>query len=421
MNRPLLVVFHDFSVLGLLGMSPSKNFIKLVSIATIIGFVSLLSKLNTEQSSLGIHRVGKQEEKPFDPSAWSIPGRDGSISRTQESLDSADSSPSSRFHPGVPKPLGSTYSRVMVIPRLKSDNISWVLDELPDINTAVYIANDPLAALHPPKNKGHEVMIYLSYIINHYNTLPDIIVFMHAHRWTHHNNALLAYDAAEMVRRLNSDYITREGYVNMRCNWSPGCPEWLHSGNARESLEKQEEFLLSRSWSELFPSDPLPAALGQACCAQFALSKERILSIPLSRFIFYRDWITRTPLSDYISGRIWEYSWQFLFTGQSIYCPAEHICYCGAFGLCFGGASEFGEFEELRRRKKNFELERNELSDRRAGRSNTSAARHAYVNNRIASLEREMAWRKQYALEQGLNAENRAKELGVTQNETEDA
>ena len=409
-------------------MSALKKLAQLISTAAFIVLFSFLNKLNTgEDFSRGKHRVGKHDEI-LDASAWSTPGLDGSISEARGSLDSAPSSLSSHFRPGILKPLGSTYSRVMIIPRLQSDNISWVSDELPDVETAVYIANDPLAALHPPKNKGHEVMIYLSYIINHYEALPDILIFMHAHRWTHHNNALLAYDAAEMVRRLNSDYVTREGYVNLRCHWSPGCPEWLHSGNPRESLEKQEEVVLSKCWSELFPSDPLPAALGQACCAQFALSKERVLSVPLSRFVFYRDWIIRTPLSDYMSGRIWEYSWQFLFTGQSIYCPAEHICYCGGFGLCFGGASEFEEFEELRRKKKKFELEINELRNRRAfspgtdvepQRSTASAVRFAHLSNQIKVLEQELALRKEYALELGLNPENRAKECGKTLNESE--
>lgn len=409
-------------------MSALKKVVQLISTAALIVLLSFLNQLNTEEISGGKSRVGKHQELFLDASTWSIPGRDGSISKLRGTRDSAASSLSSHFHPGVPKPLGSTYSRVMVIPRLQSDNISWVSDELPDVDTAVYIANDPLAELHPPKNKGHEVMIYLSYIINHYDALPDILIFMHAHRWTHHNNALLAYDAAEMVRGLNSDYVTREGYVNMRCHWSPGCPDWLHSGNSRESLEKQEEVVLSKCWSELFPSDPLPAALGQACCAQFALSKERVLSIPLSRFVFYRDWITRTPLSDYISGRIWEYSWQFLFTGQHIYCPAEHICYCGGFGLCFGGASQFEEFEELRRKKRNFELEVNELRDRRAlsretdmisQRSNASAMRNAYLNIQIEILEEELVLRKEDALKRGLNPVDRAEECSKRRNEIE--
>lgn len=409
-------------------MSALKRLIQLILTAAFIVLISLLNKLNTEESFRGKQGIGRDEEISLDGLADPSPDRDEPASEMRGSLDSAALS-SFHFHPGIPKPLGSTYSRVLIIPRLESDNISWVLDELPGVDMAVYIADDPWASLHPPRNKGHEVMIYLSYIIDHYNTLPDILIFMHAHRWTHHNNALLAYDAAEMVRRLNSDYVTREGYVNMRCHWTPGCPEWLHPNNPRERLEKQEEVVLSKCWSELFPSDPLPAALGQACCAQFALSKERVLSIPLSRFVFYRDWITKTPLSDYISGRVWEYSWQFLFTGQSIYCPAEHICYCGGFGLCFGGASEFEEFVELRQKKKDFDLETNELRQRGAlirqadlgfEKSNASAVKYVYLNSQIEILRQEIAMRREDALARGMNPGNRAEECDTRRKETED-
>ena len=371
-----------------------------------------MNKLSTEGSSHGTHVVGQFKETS-DASPRLIPSLEESNGETRASFDSAASSLSIKSHIGILETVGSKYTRVLVIPRLQTDDISWVSGELPDIDTAVYIANDPLAALHPPKNKGHEVMIYLSYIIEHYDILPNIIIFMHAHRWTHHNNALLAYDAAEMVRRLNSDYVTQEGYVNMRCHWSPGCPEWLHSDVPRESLEKQEEIVLSKSWSELFPLDPVPTALGQACCAQFALSRERVLSVPLSRFIFYRDWISRTTLSDYISGRIWEYSWQFLFTARSIYCPAEHVCYCGGFGLCFGGASEFREFEELRRKQRHSKLEIDELGSQRNQRSNVSALRYTYLNEQISSLGQDMAVKKKKALERGSDPKNRAMECGT--------
>ena len=81
----------------------------------------------------------------------------------------------------------------------------------------------------------------------------------------------------------------------------------------------------------------MPKVLAQPCCAQFAISKGRILSIPLKRFIAYRDWLLRTPLSDYISGRVWEYIWQFVFTGNHTVCPMMHICYCDGYGFCFGG------------------------------------------------------------------------------------
>lgn len=249
---------------------------------------------------------------------------------------------------GNSNPGESFHSRVLVIPCLNQTETDWVKTELPGVELVTYVANDTSTTLHPPRNKGHEVMVYLSYIINHYANLPDIVVFMHAHRWAPHNAELLNHDAVEMIKRLSGQHVLRQGYVNMRCKWDPGCPEWLHPTNKHEDLTRQEEMMASKCWAELFPLEALPPFLAQACCAQFALSKERILSIPLSRFIYYRDWVLTTPLSDYISGRIWEYLWHFLFTGSSSYCPTEHRCYCETYGVCFAGEGSFEDFKKLR-------------------------------------------------------------------------
>lgn len=254
----------------------------------------------------------------------------------------------SRSQLGTSDPGESIYSRVLVIPCLNETETDWVKTELPGVELVTYVTNDTGAILHSPRNKGHEVMVYLSYIIDHYATLPDIVVFMHAHRWAPHNSELLNHDAVEMIKRLSDQHVLRHGYVNMRCKWDPGCPEWLHPTNKKETLTRQEEMMVSKCWAELFPLEALPPFLAQACCAQFALSKERMRSIPLSRFIYYRDWVLTTPLSDYISGRIWEYLWHFLFTGSSSYCPTEHRCYCETYGICFAGEGPFEDFKKLR-------------------------------------------------------------------------
>lgn len=131
------------------------------------------------------------------------------------------------------------------------------------------------------------------------------------------------------------------GNRNMRCHWEPGCPGWLHPGAVEEDLSKQEETLIAKTWLELFPHDPIPNVLAQPCCGQFAISRDRIRSLPLETYIYYRDWLMETHLSDYISGRIWEYVWQFVFTGENVVCPKEHVCYCDGFGVCFGGEEEY--------------------------------------------------------------------------------
>jgi hypothetical protein len=277
-----------------------------------------------------------------------------STQAAQEDPQYEEWNPKLNFKPGSPMPPGHNYTSVLVIAKTKEENIDWMDEKLPGQEKHVYIADDPKAPLHPPKNKGHEVMIYLTWIIDNYDKLPDVAIFMHAHQLTWHNDDLLGNDAALLISRLSRQRVWREGFVNMRCSWYPGCPDWMHPGETESNDFKQEEVLLAKSWSEIFPLDEVPSVLAQPCCAQFALSRERIQAKPYAQYVWYRDWLFNTKLPDYLSGRIWEYVWQFVFTGQNIYCPKEHICFCDQFGTCFGGEEAFSDFQSLK----------NELGDR---------------------------------------------------------
>ncbi|PWO26438.1 DUF3431 domain containing protein [Pyrenophora tritici-repentis] len=261
--------------------------------------------------------------------------------------DYANWNPKPVFKSGSPMPAGHNYTSTLVIAKTKKENVDWIRELMPEQETAIYVADDPTAPLHPPKNKGHEVMIYLSWIIDNYDNLPDVAIFMHAHQLAWHNDDMLEKDAHLLVTRLSRPRVWREGYVNMRCKWEPGCPAWMHPGATNVDGQKPEEVLLAKSWSELFPLDEVPTVLAQPCCAQFALSRERIQARPYAQYVWYRDWMFNTQLPDYLSGRIWEYVWQFVFTGQNINCPKEHICLCDQYGACFGGEEEYANFLAL--------------------------------------------------------------------------
>jgi hypothetical protein len=69
---------------------------------------------------------------------------------------------------------------------------------------------------------------------------------------------------------------------------------------------KPEQDKVAGEWNKLFPFDPVPKVLGQPCCSQFALSGDRIRSLPLARYVAWRDWLLTTTLTDDISGRVWE-------------------------------------------------------------------------------------------------------------------
>jgi Protein of unknown function (DUF3431) len=244
--------------------------------------------------------------------------------------------PKPLHRPGVPKLPGELYSKIIVTPQTQEEDASWIATELPDWDSAIYMVEDSTAEYHPPRNKGHEAMVYLSYIIDNYEQLPEIVAFIHSHRYSWHNEQVLGSDAAAMLRRLNLAHVMRRGYMNLRCSWAPGCPNWIRPGTLTGDHSKQEELLFARSWAEIFPNQAIPDILAQPCCGQFAVSRERIHSVPQSQFVLWRDWLLRTKHSDDISGRIWEYLWHVVFTGDNVVCPQEHICLCVGYGLCFG-------------------------------------------------------------------------------------
>ncbi|KAJ6086863.1 hypothetical protein N7467_005777 [Penicillium canescens] len=329
--------------------------------------------------------------------------------------------PPPNFIPGTPKPPGYKYTKTMVVARTKEEDTSWIAEELPDWQRAVYVADDPSAPLHPPKNKGHEVMIYLTYIVDHYDRLPDVAVFMHSHQVAWHNDNLFGGDAAELLRRLNLNRVIREGYMNTRCGYGPGCPAWMHPGAIEEDESKQEEIMLARAWGELFPDEAIPNVLAQPCCAQFALSRDRIRSIPHARYVYYRDWLLGTDLSDYITGRIWEYLWQYVFTGEAVLCVEETICLCDGYGFCFGGDDEFREYQALEAKVTELQSDMgawmwlaDDLDFANDGVDLTSPAAgdDESLRQKIEGAENEIVEKLQAAVERGKNPRNRALEAG---------
>ncbi|KAL1609778.1 hypothetical protein SLS59_001289 [Nothophoma quercina] len=263
-------------------------------------------------------------------------------------VDPLDFSIPLRFSDGQPKPAGSNYTLKIVVPKTTKEDLAWMQEEIPHAPLVVYEVDNEKAENKVPKNKGREAMVYLSYIIDHYDDLPDTTLFMHAHRHAWHNNQLMGLDAAQIVNRLNHDRVARLGYMNVRCHHDPGCPDWIHMdrpGGDFDFFHKPEEIYWRKSiWEEIHPGAPIPPSISGICCAQFAVSRDRIRQVPLERFIHYRKWLLTTGMDDQFSGRIFEYIWHYIFTGHEVYCPAMNTCYCDGYGICFGGRQKFDDY-----------------------------------------------------------------------------
>jgi hypothetical protein len=124
---------------------------------------------------------------------------------------------------------------------------------------------------------------------------------------------------------------------------------------------------------------------------------------------------------------VWEYVWQFVFTGENVVCPKEHLCYCDGFGVCFGSEEEYDAFYKRNRERVRLEEELKKWREdsekirqlREEGKSDEIRAieepemgRDLELEGRIKGLQAWCDKKRQLAKEHGDVAMNRANEAG---------
>ncbi len=179
---------------------------------------------------------------------------------------------------------------------------------------------DPEAKLLIPKNKGHEAMVYLTFIIDRWDDLPQYTIFIHGHEKSWHQHK----DLIPLVHNLRLNVLDQVGYVPLRCDWYPSCPAEIRPiahdtvvwgpGVHRQDAEDG----IVEVWDTFFPGVPLPETIAAPCCAQFAVTRARIRSRSKETYITMRDWILKTELIDDISGRVLEKLWAYIFTQEAV-------------------------------------------------------------------------------------------------------
>ncbi|KPM43652.1 hypothetical protein AK830_g2864 [Neonectria ditissima] len=225
----------------------------------------------------------------------------------------------------------------MVVASMKHENVSWLDDYLPEWRKNVYVVDDNKAKLTVPMNKGREAMVFLTYIIDRYDSLPGNVIFHHAERFQWHNDNP-DYDALPLLQRFRFDNLKKVGYANLRCVWILGCPAEIKP-IADETPAKDGEPVHARhvykaAFEELFPTLPVPEEIGVTCCSQFAVRREAIRIRPRAEYVRFREWLLVSPLGDDLSGRVLEYSWHVIFGKKPVHCPNASDCYCQNYGMC---------------------------------------------------------------------------------------
>ena len=188
-------------------------------------------------------------------------------------------------------------------------------------------------------------MAYLTYIIDQYDSLPSILLFLHAHRdgyWKAWHTDAPLHDNVLAARALQLSFVEEQGYVNLRCNLHPGCVNGPKSG--------ADKTLTPEIWNGFFGNSSTPPRwmamqvqsyepitmepssfhdradrfvdevpdIRVACCAQFALSRSAVHQRNREDYVAFRQWLLDTDLPDRTSGRVFEYMWHVVFGEMGI-------------------------------------------------------------------------------------------------------
>jgi hypothetical protein len=204
-------------------------------------------------------------------------------------------------------------TKKVVIAHFDKD-INWVSEINKDIEFEVYstshtningITNNKIFFISP--NKGMDSNMYLKFILNNYDNLPDKILFVHHHFMDWSQDFSLPFIINNLIWEY-SDYIN----VGKRNCY----------GNIYEMYDKK--YLHVKDWFKFvwpifdgyleFPEKNLFYYAG----TQFMVNKELILQYPKSFYQNLHNWVIQTDMEDYKVGRIFEYLWHYIFTKNTI-------------------------------------------------------------------------------------------------------
>lgn len=210
-------------------------------------------------------------------------------------------------------------SKALVVASTTQDDTSWLQRIPSSLNWTLYHYRvdapiDP--SLSVPSTRGNEAMVYLTYIIDHYDSLPDIIFFRHAHLRAWHQQLT----SLEELTLLRPQHVLGQGYASTRC--LPGCENVipLAGGSTGDwadfhRLDRQTHLitLLDAFLDREGLGETVPERLAAPCCAQFAVSRERVLRRSREWWVGLRGWLIETPLLSMNSGRLMEHLWHVWF------------------------------------------------------------------------------------------------------------
>ncbi|CAD0083320.1 unnamed protein product [Aureobasidium vineae] len=197
--------------------------------------------------------------------------------------------------------------------KTRPENVNWLLDLHQDLPFRPFIYSvdssvEP-GCLAPRSGRGRETAAYLSYIIDDYDSLPGYSVFIYAKDEQWHKD-VLGQKAPDTIKALRFQHINATDFVNLRCTLFPGCPLGLNPLDPPEQdiRNKDTRAFFAEIYMELFDvtREKVPKHIGNVCCAQFAVTRSRIMRRPKSDYERMLRWTDQTQQADFAVGWLFE-------------------------------------------------------------------------------------------------------------------
>lgn len=155
-------------------------------------------------------------------------------------------------------------------------------------------------------NKVQEAPAYLKYIIENYNNLPEYSIFIHGHLMSEHQSD-------NIINIVNSIDFTKD-IINLNRE------DWVQTISRGDEFEDRKFSWIEENWKDLIGDYlPLPDSLSFPSCAQFSIHKSKITQYPIEFWQHLFDWCEKTELDNFISSRIFEYIWYYIFSKQNFF------------------------------------------------------------------------------------------------------
>lgn len=195
-------------------------------------------------------------------------------------------------------------SKTNIVISRYNKNVDWAY-KINNVNILIYDKENPENELNIPVNKGNEASVYLKYIIDNYDILPDNTFLIHDEEYSwHHSGSIIekyneAIESNKLYYNINDKCIFSSLYSH---KWYFEIMDWYKEYIEEYIPLKRLYTIPKRDWM-----------IGHRGSAQFLVNKKVILNLPKEFYEKLYNWIITTDMPNEKSGRFLEYTWHLFW------------------------------------------------------------------------------------------------------------